>query len=56
MELWNIQNGELIAQSSEKLSDDEIHHLDNSHAMFNDQRLYKGEKNNKMMKLRKVSV
>ena len=44
MELWNIQNGELIAQSSEKLSDDEIHHLDNSHAMFNDQRLYKGEK------------
>ena len=44
MELWKIRNGETIAQSSEELSEDEIHHCDESHAMFDDQRLYKGEK------------
>ena len=44
MELWKIWNGETIAQTSEELSEDEIHHCDESHAMFNDQRLYKGEK------------
>ena len=44
MELWKIRNGETIAQSSKELSEDEIHHCDESHAMFNDQRLYKGEK------------
>ena len=31
-------------QSSEELSEDEIHCCDKSHATFNDQRLYKGEK------------
>ena len=44
MELWKIQNGETIAQSSEELSEEEIHYCDKSHATFNDQRLYKGEK------------
>ena len=44
MELRKIQNGEMIAQTSEELSEDEIHCCDESHAMFNDQRLYKGEK------------
>ena len=44
MELRKIQNGETIAQSSKELSEDEIHHCDKSHATFDDQRLYKGEK------------
>ena len=44
MELWKIQNGETIVQSSEELSEDEIHHCDESHVTFDDQRLYKGEK------------
>ena len=44
IELWKIQNGETIAQSSKELSEDEIHYCDESHATFNDQRLYKGEK------------
>ena len=44
MELWKIQNGETTVQTSEELSEDEIHHCDKSHAMFDDQRLYKGEK------------
>ena len=34
----------IIAQSSEELSEDEIHHCGKSHATFDDQRLYKGEK------------
>ena len=44
MELWNIRNGETTAQSSEELSEEEIHYCDKSHATFNDQGLYKGEK------------
>ena len=44
MELQKIQNGEIIAQSSKELSEEEIHYCDESYAMFNDQRLYKGEK------------
>ena len=44
MKLWMIRKGETIAQASEELSEDEIHHCDESHATFNDQRLYKGEK------------
>ena len=44
MKLRKIRNGEMIAQTSEELSEDEIHHCDESHAMFDDQRLYKGEK------------
>ena len=44
MKLWMIWKGETIAQTSEELSEDEIHHCDESHATFNDQRLYKGEK------------
>ena len=31
-------------QSGKELSEEEIHYCDNSHAMFNDKRLYKGEK------------
>ena len=46
MGLWKIRNGETIAQTSE----DDIHHCDKSHATF-DQKLYKGEKHNKMTKL-----
>ena len=41
MELWNR---ETIAQSSEELSEEEIHYCNESHAMFYDQRLYNGEK------------
>ena len=44
MELWKIRNGETIVQSSEELSEEEIHYCYKSHATFNDQRLYKGEK------------
>ena len=44
MDLRKIRNGETIAQSSEELSEEEIHYCDKSHATFNDQRLYKGEK------------
>ena len=44
MELRKIWNGKTIEQSSKELSEDEIHHCDESHATFNDQRLYKGEK------------
>ena len=44
MEPWKIQNGETIAQSSEELSEEEIHYCDEGHAMFSDQRPYKGEK------------
>ena len=44
MELRKIRNGETIAQSSEEHSEDAIHNCDESHAMFDDQRLYKGEK------------
>ena len=44
MELRKIWNGETIVQTSKELSEDEIHHCDESRAMFNDQRLYKGEK------------
>ena len=43
MELRKIQNGETIVQTSKELSDDEIHPCDESHATFDDQRLYKGE-------------
>ena len=44
LELWKIQNGETIAQSSKELSEEEIHYCNKSHATFNDQRLYNGEK------------
>ena len=44
VELQKFRNGETIAQSSEELSEGEIHYCDESHTMFNDQRLYKGEK------------
>ena len=44
MELQKIRNGETIAQTSEELSEDEIHHCDESHTAFDDQRLYKGER------------
>ena len=44
MELRKIRNGESIAKPSEELSKEETHYCDDSHAMFNDQRLYKGEK------------
>ena len=41
MELQKIWNGETIVQTSKELSEDEIHHCDESHATFDDQRLYK---------------
>ena len=44
MELWKIQNGETIAQTSEEHSEKEIYCCDESHVMLNDPRLYKGEK------------
>ena len=44
MELWKIRNGESIAKTGEVLSEEETHYCNNSHTMFNDQRLYKGEK------------
>ena len=44
MELRKIQNGESIAKPGNELSEEETHYCDDSHAMFNDQRLYKGEK------------
>ena len=47
MELQKIWNGETIAKTSEELSEDEIHDCDESHATFNEQRLYKGEKEQK---------
>ena len=51
MELPKIQNGETIVQTNEELSEDEIHHCDESHATFDDQ---KERKRNKMMKLQNV--
>ena len=44
MELQKIRNGETIAQPGKELSEDKIHYCDESHTMFNDQRLYKGDK------------
>ena len=44
MELWKIQNGESIAKPGEESSAEETHCCNNSHATFNDQRLYKGER------------
>ena len=44
MELWKIRNGESIAKPGKGLSEEETHYCDDSHATFNDQRLYKGEK------------
>ena len=44
MELRKIRNGELIAKPGEELSEEEPHYCDNSHTMFNDLRLYKGDK------------
>ena len=44
MELLKIWNGETIALTNKELSEDEIHHCGESHATFDDQRLYKGEK------------
>ena len=45
MELWKIQNGKMITQTSEEHSEKEMINLcDESHAMLNDLRLYKGEK------------
>ena len=57
MELWKIQNGETIVQTSKEHSEDEIHHCDESHATFDDQRLYNGEKTQQDGKVTKsVSV
>ena len=50
MELWKIQNGETIVQLGEELSEEEIHCCDESHTMFNHQRLYKGEKTQQTQK------
>ena len=44
MELQKIRNGVSIAKPSKELSLEETHYCDDSHTMFNDQRLYKGEK------------
>ena len=44
MELRKIRNGETIVQTSKELGEDEIDHCDESHATFDDQRLYKGAK------------
>ena len=44
MELWKIQNGETIVQTSEEHSEKEIYLCDNSHARLDDPMLYKGEK------------
>ena len=45
VELWKIQNGKTVTQTSEEHSEKEmINHYDESHAMFNNLRLYKGEK------------
>ena len=45
MELWKIQNGKTIMQTSEEHSEKEMIDLcDESHVMLSDQRLYKGEK------------
>ena len=54
MELRKIQNGEMIVQTSEEHSENEIYHCDESHAMLNDQRLYKGEKTQQDGMVRKV--
>ena len=43
-ELRKIRNGESIVKPGEELSEEETHYCDDSHAMFNDQRLYKGER------------
>ena len=39
MELRKIRNGESIAKPGEELSKEETHYCDDSHTMFNDQRL-----------------
>ena len=44
MELWKIQNRESIAKTGEELIEEETYYHNDSHTMFNDQRLYKGEK------------
>ena len=45
VELWKIQNGKTIAQTSEEHSEKEMIDLcDESHVMLDDPRLYKGEK------------
>ena len=45
MELQKIQNGKMIAQTSEEHSEKEMINLyDESHVMLDDPRLYKGEK------------
>ena len=36
MELQKIWNGETIVQSSEEISEDEIHYCDESHETFDD--------------------
>ena len=43
MELWKIRNGESIAKSGEEPSVEETHYYNDSHTMFNDQKLYNGE-------------
>ena len=44
MELWKIRNGKMITQTSEEHSEKEtINICDESHAMFDDPRLYKGD-------------
>ena len=44
MELRKIRDRESIVKPGEELSKEETHYCDDSHTMFNDQRLYKGEK------------
>ena len=44
MELRKIWNGETIVKTSKEHSEDKIYCHDESHAIFDDQRLYKGEK------------
>ena len=56
MELQKIRNREPIVKTSEELSEDEIHLCDESHAMFDDQRLYKGEKTKQDNEVMKVYV
>ena len=44
MEHQKIRNGESIVKPGEELRKEETHYCNDSHTMFNDQRLYKGEK------------
>ena len=44
MEPWKIRNGKSILKPDEELSEEETHYCNDSHATFDDQRLYKGAK------------